>query len=50
MTEKTGDNIREKNSSYGELTFHYWFWKNKIDEFINDEWFGFVTTEDFCQR
>ncbi|MDC1092794.1 DUF4422 domain-containing protein [Pelagibacteraceae bacterium] len=33
-------NISNKNSYYGEYTFHYWLWKNKIDE-INDSWIGF---------
>ena len=39
--DKEGENISEKNSSYGELTFHYWFWKNKIDNLKKNEWFGF---------
>ena len=39
----TGDNIIKKEKYYSELTFHYWFWKNKLD--INrDNWVG------FCQR
>ena len=39
----TGDNIIKKEKYYSELTFHYWFWKNKLD--INrDNWIG------FCQR
>ena len=26
-----GDNIFHKEEYYSELTFHYWFWKNKLD-------------------
>ena len=33
-------NISNKNSYYGEYTFHYWLWKNKINE-ITDSWIGF---------
>ena len=39
----TGNNIFYKEKYYSELTFHYWFWKNKFD--INSEkWIG------FCQK
>ena len=38
-----GDNIIDKEKFYSELTFHYWFWKNKLAEH-NDQWIG------FCQR
>tara|TARA_Y100000591_G_C21844123_1_gene707568 strand:- start:365 stop:1165 length:801 start_codon:yes stop_codon:yes gene_type:complete len=38
-----GDNIFHKEEYYSELTFHYWFWKNKLD--INAKnWIG------FCQK
>ena len=39
-----GDNINSKEKNYSELTFHYWFWKNKIQEFSDDDWIG------FCQK
>ena len=26
--DNTGDNISEKNSTYCEMTAHYWVWKN----------------------
>ena len=31
----TGNNIYNKEKHYSELTFHYWYWKNKLD--INNE-------------
>ena len=39
----TGDNIYLKEKNYSELTFHYWFWKNKLD-LNNENWVG------FCQK
>ena len=39
-----GDNIQFKEKFYSELTFHYWFWKNKIKEYDYDSWIG------FCQK
>ena len=39
----TKDNIFSKEQYYSELTFQYWYWKNKLD--INDKnWIG------FCQK
>ena len=40
------DNIFYKEEFYSELTFHYWFWKNELEKFINrdDLWIG------FCQK
>jgi hypothetical protein len=41
LTETSGKNISSKNPYYGETTFHYWFWKNKLREDIEEgEWFG----------
>ena len=39
-----GKNIQEKEKHYSELTFHYWFWKNKLKNFNDDTWIG------FCQK
>tara|TARA_Y100000768_G_scaffold178051_1_gene133272 strand:- start:229 stop:1032 length:804 start_codon:yes stop_codon:yes gene_type:complete len=38
-----GKNIFHKEKYYSELTFHYWYWKNKLN-LNNDNWIG------FCQR
>ncbi len=39
-----GENINFKEKNYSELTFHYWFWKNKFNSFSKEDWIG------FCQR
>ncbi len=39
----SGDNIFFKEKNYSELTFHYWYWKNRLDP-SNKNWIG------FCQR
>ena len=43
ITCDNGDNIFFKEKNYSELTFHYWFWKNKLDV-KNSNWIG------FCQK
>ncbi len=40
----TKDNIDYKEKYYSELTFHYWFWKNKMKNLENNTWIG------FCQK
>lgn len=40
IDEKKGMNISNKNRNYGELTFHYWFWKNKLKTYSANEWFA----------
>jgi hypothetical protein len=40
MNDKSDKNIHEKNPYYGEYTFHYWIWKNYLDQ-INHKWIGF---------
>ena len=39
--DNTNENISEKNSFYGENTFHYWLWKNDLRNFFNADWIGF---------
>ena len=39
--DNKGENISNKNKYYGEYTFHYWFWKNMIDNISNKNWIGF---------
>ena len=33
IRDDKGINISNKNNYYGEYSFHYWLWKNKIDIF-----------------
>ena len=40
----TLDNIFHKEKYYSELTFHYWFWKNKLNKIRKNTWIG------FCQK
>ena len=46
ITDKTKINISDKNPYYGEYTFHYWLWKNKIIEGEKD-WVGFCQYRKF---
>ena len=46
LTDNTGKNIKTKNPFYGEYTFHYWLWKNKIDTLKNN-WIGFCQYRKF---
>ena len=41
LNEKTNKNIKHLNKYYGELSGFYWIWKNKIDEFEEDDLIGF---------
>lgn len=38
------DNIFYKEKYYSELTFQYWFWKNKLHQLQESTWIG------FCQK
>tara|TARA_Y200000002_G_C22670037_1_gene659635 strand:+ start:927 stop:1754 length:828 start_codon:yes stop_codon:yes gene_type:complete len=40
ISDKKGDNISLKNKYYGEYTFHYWLWKNHLQN-LNQDWIGF---------
>ena len=44
LTCLTGENIQKKEKYYSELTFHYWFWKNELNNLNDDIWIG------FCQK
>ncbi len=50
LTDNTGVNISNKNSYYGEYTFHYWLWKNHLDKISDDEWIGFCAYRRFWQN
>ena len=44
ITCNTGENIFYKEEYYSELTFHYWFWKNLLNNYSSETWIG------FCQK
>ena len=46
MSDKSGTNISHKNSFYGEYTFHYWLWKNYLNNLPNN-WIGFCQYRKF---
>jgi len=33
ILDNNGKNISHKNPFYGEYSFHYWLWKNEIENF-----------------
>ncbi len=44
--DNTEINISEKNPFYGEYTFHYWLWKNNLNN-LDDKWIGFCQYRKF---
>ncbi len=46
LRDNTGNNIAEKNPYYGEYTFHYWLWKNYLEN-IEEGWIGFCQYRKF---
>ena len=44
ITALGGKNIQHKEKNYSELTFHYWFWKNRLKKIDKNLWVG------FCQK
>ncbi len=46
LTDKSENNISDKNLFYGEYTFHYNLWKNNTVKFEND-WVGFCQYRKF---
>ncbi len=47
LTDKSGKNISNKNKYYGEYTFHYWLWKNEIQNIKDEDWIGFCAYRRF---
>ena len=45
-----GENIQKKEKNYSELTFHYWFWKNKLKSFDSKTWIGFCQKRRFWMK
>ena len=50
VRDNSGDNISHKNKFYGELTFHYWLWKNKLKDIEKDKWIGFCGYRRFWKN
>ena len=50
LRDNNGINISRKNSYYGEYSFHYWLWKNKLESLPDDNWIGFCTYRRFWQK
>ena len=46
ITDNKGENISFKNKWYGELTFHYYFWKNLLNKSPDKIWIGFCAYRD----
>lgn len=42
-------NIYHKEKNYSELTFHYWYWKNKL-QLSNNQWVGFCQKRRFWMK
>ena len=49
LSDKNGLSISQKNSNYGEYTFHYWLWKNRLNK-IESEWIGFCQYRKFFTK
>jgi len=47
LTDITKKNISKKNLYYGENTFHYWLWKNKLKTLPKNTWIGFCQYRRF---
>ena len=41
LRDNTKKNISFKNKYYGEHSFHYWYWKNKLNHETDNKWIGF---------
>ena len=47
QTDNVGKNISHKNPFYGEYSFHYWIWKNEINNLRGEKWIGFCQYRKF---
>jgi hypothetical protein len=47
IRDNIGKNISHKNKYYGEYTFHYWLWQNKMEIFNGIDWIGFCAYRRF---
>ena len=47
LRDNTGKNISYKNKHYGEYSFHYWIWQNKMEIFNDKDWIGFCAYRRF---
>jgi hypothetical protein len=47
ILDKSEVNISHKNCYYGEYTFHYWIWKNYLENLKKQKWIGFSTYRRF---
>tara|TARA_B100000780_G_scaffold275256_1_gene241578 strand:+ start:222 stop:1034 length:813 start_codon:yes stop_codon:yes gene_type:complete len=50
IKDSIGENISQKNIHYGEHSFHYWFWKNKLEKIEEGKWIGFCAYRRFWQK
>jgi hypothetical protein len=50
LTDKSGENISNKNKYYGEYSFHYWFWKNHLKKTNDNNWIGFCAYRRFWMK
>ena len=50
LNDKGVNNISEKNSNFGEYTFHYNLWKNNIIENNYNDWIGFCSYRRFWTK
>lgn len=47
MRDNIGKNISHKNKYYGEYSFHYRLWQNKMESLNNNDWVGFCAYRRF---
>ncbi len=50
LRDNTKENISYKNKYYGEYTFHYWFWKNMLQNIEANTWIGYCAHRRFWSK